>query len=441
MLVDNYIERKLPNGMVPYAHQLEAAQTAIHQRKSLNAFEVGLGKTLTAILVGRVYKRTTDNDIVVVAPASLQENWRRELDGLLEAHICSAGKIPLPGDFSGPFFLIVDEAHYYQNILSKRTKAILALSDASQGNMLLTATPIRNYPSNLFPLLKAIDHPVGQNYNRYLVRYCNAKVAGSSNLMSLHSQIQTSITTGSKEDYLDLPSFTRIMQKVKFWGIAQIIFNKAIGEMRKEYKLRVESGQISNRGFHIVILNHLRHAASMGKAVQAVKIAEKALENDHNVVIFTGFNSSARYINRWLGEHGTRLLNGAVPKHKRQKLVDDFQEDLADVFIMTKAGSAGLNLQRGTVFISVDRTWSPYDMIQAEGRIHRNGQHNKCWSIWIQDEVIDPYLDHMMLRKYRVAREVLYGTVDTMEGLGDPGDWARDLNNFIFDYKGERNGN
>ncbi len=75
-------------------------------------------------------------------------------------------------------------------------------------------------------------------------------------------------------------------------------------------------------------------------------------------------------------------------------------------------------------------------MIQAEGRIHRNGQNNKCYSIWIQDQVIDPYLDHMMLRKYRVAREVLYGTIDTMDGIGDPGSWARDLSNFIFDYKG-----
>ena len=76
-------------------------------------------------------------------------------------------------------------------------------------------------------------------------------------------------------------------------------------------------------------------------------------------------------------------------------------------------------------------------MVQAEGRIHRHGQHNKCYSIWIQDKVIDPYLDHMMINKYKTARQVLYGTIDSMEGIGDPGQWARDLNNFIFDYKGE----
>ena len=437
--MNNDIETSLPNGMVPYAHQIEAARIALHNKKSLNAFEVGLGKTLTAILTARAYKRLTDNDIVIVAPASLQTNWEREIEGLMDAHICSAGKIPVPDDFTKPFFLIVDEAHYYQNIDSKRTQAILNLSEVAQGCILLTATPIRNYPSNLFPLLKIIGHPLGNNYLSYINRYCAGKVSGSSNLMELHAKVQTSIITGSKEDYLELPSFTRTLVKPKFYGLAQIIFNKAFREMKEEYRARVESGEISNKSFHIVILNHLRHAASKAKAVESVKVATKALENDHNVVIFTGFNSSAHYITRWLGEHGSRLLNGAVPKHHRQKLVDDFQEDRADVFVMTKAGSAGLNLQRGTIFISVDRTWSPFDMVQAEGRIHRHGQTKKCYSIWVQDEIIDPYLDHMMLRKYNTARQVLYGTVDTMEGIGNPGSWAKDLNNFIFQHKEEYN--
>jgi hypothetical protein len=74
-------------------------------------------------------------------------------------------------------------------------------------------------------------------------------------------------------------------------------------------------------------------------------------------------------------------------------------------------------------------------MVQAEGRIHRNGQQNPCYSIWLQDEVIDPFLDRMMLRKYRIARTILYGQADDMEGVGDPGAWAERLANFIFGYR------
>ena len=76
-------------------------------------------------------------------------------------------------------------------------------------------------------------------------------------------------------------------------------------------------------------------------------------------------------------------------------------------------------------------------MIQAEGRIYRNGQHKPCRSLWLQDKVIDPYLDRMMLRKYRVARMALAGTVDTLDGVGDPGMWADNLRNFIFGYEPE----
>jgi hypothetical protein len=52
----------------------------------------------------------------------------------------------------------------------------------------------------------------------------------------------------------------------------------------------------------------------------------------------------------------------------------------------------------------------------------------------LQDSIIDPFLDRMMLRKYKTARMVLYGTADTMAGVGDPGVWAETLSNFLFGY-------
>ena len=439
LLSKDGIERVLPNGMMPYTHQFDAARAALHNRRTILAFDVGVGKTLTSILTARAYQNLTGGNVAVVAPASLQTNWQRETDGLLDASIHSAGKVPNADDFgTRPFFLIADEAHYYQDPSSKRTQKMIALSRAAQGCMMLTATPIRNYPANLFPLLKIAHHPLGNNFEAYKRRFCDGKFAGSSNLKSLHGQIQNSIIMGSKEEYLDLPKFTRIQHKVEFWGAAKILFEDAMRKSREEYRQRIKSGEISEGGFHIVLLNHLRQAAAKGKSMYAAELAMKALANGHQVVIFTGYKSSARYLERYVDgrmQYEAHLLDGSVPKSKRQGLVDDFQNGDAQVFIMTKAGSAGLNLQKGTVFISVDRTWSPFDMIQAEGRIHRNGQNNPCYSIWLQDEVIDPWLDHMMLRKYRVAREVLMGRHETMDGIGDPGSWAKDLSRFLFEYK------
>jgi hypothetical protein len=84
------------------------------------------------------------------------------------------------------------------------------------------------------------------------------------------------------------------------------------------------------------------------------------------------------------------------------------------------------------VSISVDRTWSPFDMIQFEGRTHRNGQTKPCYSVWLQDGIVDPYIDNMMMRKYKVARQVLHGNVDNMCGVGAPSDWAERLATYLF---------
>lgn len=427
------IETKLPNGMVPYPHQIQAAKEALHARRFLFAHDVGAGKTLSAILAGRTYQQQTGGKVVVIAPASLLTNWERETKGLMDCTILSAGKVPLADSFGGdPFYLIPDEAHYYQNPSSKRTQRMVALSNAAQGVLLLTATPIRNYPSNIFPLLKIMHHDLGKNFEAFKRRYCDGSNSGSSNLKELHRLVTTKMIVGDKADYLDLPPFKRILKQIELHGVGRITFDKVYHEKREEYKYRVKTKEISSRGFHIVLINHLRMATSVGKAFKAIEIAKTAIKNGHQVAIFTNFNQSAGLIDRWLDAHGSEMLNGAVPKGKRQGLVDKFQSGASKVFVMTRAGSAGLNLQKGTVFISVDRTWSPFDMIQAEGRIHRNGQQHPCYSIWLQDSIIDPYLDSVMLNKYAVAREVLHGKRDTMEGLGSPGTWAKDLSSLLF---------
>jgi SNF2 family DNA or RNA helicase len=425
---------QLPNGITPYDHQLDGAREALQQRRSINAFDVGLGKTLTSMIAMMEYQKHTGGKALVVCPPSLITNWQREARGLLELDVRSAGKVPLPDDINGRYFLVADEAHYYQNITSQRTQRMIQLASGADGCLLMTATPIRNYPANIFPLLKIINHPLGSNFEAFKRNFCGGKYSGSTNLLQLHGEIQASLTLGSKDDFLDLPSFTRKMIKVDFDGAAQIIFNAAFHEMRNLYRERVRSGEVSSKGFYIVLLNHLRQAAALGKTFRAARITKKALEAGHQVVVFTNFVKAARYLERHLHEAGVSTLIGSVPKARRQKLIDDFQDGVNHVFAMTRAGSAGINLQEGTVFISVDRTWSPFDMIQAEGRIHRNGQDEPCYSLWLQDSIIDPFLDRMMLRKYKTARMVLYGTADTMEGVGDPGVWAETLSNFLFGY-------
>ena len=433
MIDDLLVAGRLPNGIAPYEHQKDVANRVLREHKLLLSFDVGGGKTLTATLAGMGYKHLTGGKVVAVVPASVLGNWDRSTADLIDMDIHSSGKIPSPDDYgSGPFFLILDEAHQYQNIHSKRTQAILALAQQAQGVLPMTATPIRNYPSNLFPLLRVVGHRLGLDYDHYISRYCDGRHNGSSNLMELSRLIANKIIIADKDELTDLPPFKRITKKVDFDVVGRLIFEETFFRLREEYIQRMHNGEVSRKGWYIVMINNLRLATAKAKAIYAVSLAREAVERGHQVAVFTNWRASASYINRWCHEEKSLLLTGDVSKPNRQNMVDQFQDGESKIFVVTRAGTDGINLQKGTLSIMVDRTWSPFDAIQFEGRTHRNGQNKPCLSIWLQDPIVDPYIDSMMLRKYRVARQALRGTIDTMDGVGAPSDWAERMAHYLF---------
>ena len=74
---------------------------------ALDFSETGLGKTI----VGATLAINNGSKILVVSPVSLQNSWKKALDGF-DATICTKAKIPTERDFD---FIIIDENHQFQN--------------------------------------------------------------------------------------------------------------------------------------------------------------------------------------------------------------------------------------------------------------------------------------------------------------------------------------
>jgi SNF2 family DNA or RNA helicase len=72
---------------------------------------------------------------------------------------------------------IIDEAHKLSNTTSGRYKIVSDLVKRSnpKGIFELTGTPITNRPINFFNLLKIIDCPVASDWRTYVERYCDGK--------------------------------------------------------------------------------------------------------------------------------------------------------------------------------------------------------------------------------------------------------------------------
>jgi len=424
----------LETGRVLYKHQQEAVLRVFNDHNIIIADDMGTGKTTVALVAAKVYEKAFGAKTFVVARPSLHKNvWIDNCKAVghqVEIYSNHVNKIPQAP--SVPFVLIVDEAHDYQNLKSKRTKAMidLAKSDNCLSVMLLTGTPIKNgRPANLFPLLVATKHSLAKNRMHYEKRYCAARptqwsrwdVTGAANLDELHSLTKDVILRRTKAQCLDLPLKTRVMQKADLSPSAEEAYNSALRSLVASYRERLRAGLIQSGGEALVEMTQLRHAGSIAKVETAVEIALEVVEEGRQVVLFTEFEVSANSIKRALeaANVSTVMLTGDTPQKDRGDLVDAFQSGKAKAFVGTvKAGGVGLTLTAADTVVLVDRPWTPGDAVQAEDRTHRIGQTRNVTAVWIQVNGIDEKIDAILQDKQERIDLVLDGKRKTMRGVG-----------------------
>jgi len=401
---------KLANGLTPHDYQEKAAIQSLKQ-PSLLQFEPGLGKTLTSLLAGMIYTSRTKRKMVVIAPPSVVGNWYDEADKLVDNIVVfSSGKFPSKLPYN--YYLVVDEAHLFQNHDSKRTKKIYSLAEKADRVTLLTATPMRNYPSNLYPLLKMLGHKLGLlSYASYLAKFCQGKISGTANTIELHHEIKDTLISATKER-LGLPSLTEKVIPVVFSGKQKIAFDKVFESIKQNYITRKKEAGEFPKHHHLTVLNQLRQATSIIKSMMAIQIAKKAVARGKQVIIFTNYLKSITAMEKMLSKADIsyETLTGSVSKANRHKAALRFQDGEASVWLGTiQASGAGINLFKATVVIFVDRTFSPADIEQAVSRAHRQGQKYPVTSIILQDQIVDTWVDSIVSKKYKAIKQIING--------------------------------
>ena len=104
---------------------------------------VGLGKTITACAIAKLYENTYGSNTLIICPANLQEMWhkyRKKYD--LKADIISMAAPPDPDKARYYKLIIVDESHNLRNSTGSRYQKIQSLIQKQNSSvLLLTATP------------------------------------------------------------------------------------------------------------------------------------------------------------------------------------------------------------------------------------------------------------------------------------------------------------
>ena len=427
----------------PLEHQKVAIEELLKNKKYILADDMGLGKTTSTIIASL---EMGAKKILIICPASLKINWQREYQLYSEktSYVCEGKNYSEESDIvimnydiiknfhdskdrknsiimkSNFDLVIIDEAHYIQNVQAQRTKLINDLVRDIDRLWLLTGTPMTSRPINYFNLLSLVDSPVAKNWMAYVVRYCSGyqfrvgprkvwNVMGASNLEELRDRTGATVLRRLKEDVLDLPE--KIITPV-YLRLRSKLYEEVMGDYYNWYEKNPEESK--NLSIQFTKLTQVRQVIAEEKTQHTIELAENIVEQGKKVIIFCNFTKSIETIVNHFGKSAVRL-DGSMSKTQRQDSVDRFQEDdNVKVFVGNiKAAGVGITLTAAEAVIMNDLSFLPSDMAQAEDRAYRYGQKNNVLVYYpIFENTIEGIIYDILNNKKRIIATVMGDTSD-----------------------------
>ena len=384
-----------------------------HGLGGILADEMGLGKTLQslAFLSSLRMRGNHAKTSLVICPASLVENWKREAEkfcpsfnvyshhgpnrattpsyiGKFDLVITSYGTLTRDLEMfrEFPFLCIIgDEAQHLKNRRTQNAKSTASLS--SEGRMLLTGTPIENSVSDLLSLLQFLlpganpKLPEGtRGENRiwheqrilrqaapYLLRRSKKEVAPE-----LPEKIEQVLYLELTEDQRESYEQVRKTAETELDKLANSGANE--GAMRMQtltQLLRLRQVCCDPR-----LINPEIETISSCKLNAFRELLYNCLEGGHRMLVFSQFVKMLKILKAELESAGLPYCYLDGSSNDRMNQVDRFQNDESiPVFLISlKAGGTGLNLTAADMVVHFDPWWNPAAEAQATDRAHRIGQ-------------------------------------------------------------------
>ena len=432
--VDSNKNYPVPAGLDYYGYQKAGIEYCLDKDNILIGDEMGLGKTVQAIGVINVNK---PKDVLIVSPASLKLNWKKELETWLvdkrDVQVIMSGKDNLDDkqdivivnyDVLQKYqelldkkwsLVIMDEVHYLKNPDAQRTKA--ALSVQADKKIMLTGTPIPNRPIEIQAVAGYLDDKSFGNRFGFGKRYANLHKkqvtrnksvwdwSGASNLDELQRRLRQSFMIRRKKDEVlkDLPAKVKQIIELPYESYKKEI--KAEYSAFEDYNNKNKNPNVDPYSLDADQFSTSIDFASMSSqrkatAEKKVKAVVEHLESfNEPVVVMAHHRDVIAQLEAELIKQDKKVvvLTGEKNQVERNEAVEAFQSGQADVFIGSiKAAGVGLTLTRASKMVFAELDWVPSDIAQAEDRIHRIGQES---SVLIQYIVVEGSLDAVFAKK------------------------------------------
>ena len=388
-----------PGSLMPF--QREGVRELIKREKLLLADDMGLGKTVQVIAAIRilVMQRRMESTLVI-APASLLDQWRRELSKWApelkaiiirgtpvnrawqwraKVHVALVSYETLMSDFAGNLqspprkkiwdLVVIDEA---QRIKNRNDTSNTVKQIQRRRSWALTGTPLENQIDDLASIMEFVDHGELVSSIHY---------QPGEKLLERHKELQL---RRKKVDVLDqlppkrvskislslLPRQQESYERAERDGIVHLRELGATVRIQHVLELITRLKQICNAD------------PETGESVKLNDIRDRLtiLRREGNrAIIFSQYTSETFGVGavaNAIEDFRPLTFTGGMSSQHRDDVIRRFKSDDSHtaLILSLRAGGLGLNLQEASYVFHLDRWWNPAVERQAEDRSHRYGQ-------------------------------------------------------------------
>lgn len=411
-----------PGTHKPFDHQRTTAEFLTKHRKAFCFNEQGTGKTASAIWASDfLLSQGIVNRVLVICPLSIMDSaWRADLftfamhrtvdvaygaknkrrkiiNGSAQYVIINYDGVDIVADdiaAAGFDLVIVDEATHYKNAQTKRWKALNKLLSEDTWLWMMTGTPAAQSPLDAYGLAKlvnatAVPRFFGSFRDQVMYKVTRFKWAVKDTATDTVFNALRPAIRFTKEECLDLPEMVYTKRKVELTPQQKKYY--------KELKIRMvmqAAGEEVTAVNAAVNMNKLLQISAGAVYTDEGDALEFDIKNRYNVLmesvqeargkvlVFVPFRHAISLLSDKLSADGitNEIIQGSVTAAKRTDAFSRFQtqEDPRVLVIQPAAAAHGVTLTAADTVV----WWAPTSSLeiysQANARVHRTGQTNKC---------------------------------------------------------------
>ena len=435
----------------PFEHQKSTASFLTLHKRAFCFNEQGTGKTASAIWASDyLMKQGKVKRVLVICPLSIMDSaWRTDLftfamhrtvdiaygDSKKRKKIINQGAdyviinydgVEIVADeiAKGGFDLIIaDEATHYKNAQTKRWKVLNKLLTPDKWLWMMTGTPAAQSPLDAYGLAKLVNpNAVPQFFSSFrdqvMVKITQFKwVPKDSSVKTVFNALQPAIRF-TKEECLDLPDMVYTKREVEMSRQQK----KYYQELKDRMVMQAAGEQITapNAAVNMNKLLQISCGAVYTDGGEALefdishryKVLKEVIdESSKKVLVFVPFKHVIDILKDKLTKDKitSDIIRGDVSAPKRTEIFKRFQTmpDPKVLIIQPQSAAHGVTLTAANTVVWWGPTSSLETYAQANARVHRSGQDQKCTVVQLQSSPVEKRIYSLLDNRINIHTRII----------------------------------